>query len=260
MSGCIAFSFSGAGRLLAVAVDGRVAPLTSASSRVEGRRACCRWRVSSSALSIAEWVHNSTVATFPAPATSNAACGFPALRFPARFTSRVMGPSMWPLLSSPFYHFIAFSGLYPLCIDTIRPLSLIPGARRASSDPPDAVVAHVPGWPSWPRPSPACGPVTLPTAHCPARHVCWWLRQAWDSLAPNDLLYVSAATAPSTQSYMRPEALGEARAWAAPSIKRFARRTRPINEPSIPTRLLPVVAIGHVPSSLLLGRGSGIDS
>jgi hypothetical protein len=33
-----------------------------------------------------------TVVTFPVPATSNAACGFPALRFPACFTSRVMGP------------------------------------------------------------------------------------------------------------------------------------------------------------------------
>ena len=30
--------------------------------------------------------------TFPAPASSNAACGFPALRFPACFTSRVMRP------------------------------------------------------------------------------------------------------------------------------------------------------------------------
>jgi hypothetical protein len=62
------------------------------SGRVEGRRACCRWRVSSPALSIAGWVHNSTMATFPAPATSNAACGFPALRFPACFVFRVMGP------------------------------------------------------------------------------------------------------------------------------------------------------------------------
>jgi hypothetical protein len=70
------------------------------SGRVEGRRACCRWRVSSSALSIAEWVHNSTVATFPAPATSNAACGFPALRFPARFMPRVMGLILLGALSA----------------------------------------------------------------------------------------------------------------------------------------------------------------
>jgi hypothetical protein len=68
--------------------------------RVEGRRACCRWRVSSSALSIAEWVHKSTVATFPAPATSNAACGFPALRFPARFMPRVMGLILLGALSA----------------------------------------------------------------------------------------------------------------------------------------------------------------
>ena len=32
-------------------------------------------------------------ATFPAPATSNAACGFPALRSPICFTSRFMGPT-----------------------------------------------------------------------------------------------------------------------------------------------------------------------
>ena len=34
----------------------------------------------------------SSVIPFPAPATSHAACGFPALRAPARFASRVMGP------------------------------------------------------------------------------------------------------------------------------------------------------------------------
>jgi len=31
-------------------------------------------------------------APFPVPATSNAACGFPALRFPVAFMSKVMGP------------------------------------------------------------------------------------------------------------------------------------------------------------------------
>jgi hypothetical protein len=75
-------------------------PTAESSGRVEGRRACCRWRVSSSALSIAEWVHNSTVATFPAPATSNAACGFPALRFPVHFMPRVMGPIRLRALSA----------------------------------------------------------------------------------------------------------------------------------------------------------------
>ena len=33
-------------------------------------------------------------ATFPAPSTSHAACGFPALRAPIRFMSRLMGPIM----------------------------------------------------------------------------------------------------------------------------------------------------------------------
>ncbi len=32
------------------------------------------------------------IAPFPAPAASNAACGFPALRFPVGFMPRVMGP------------------------------------------------------------------------------------------------------------------------------------------------------------------------
>jgi hypothetical protein len=87
-------------RVQPVTVDGGIIPPTSASSRVEGRRAGCRWRVSSPALSIAGWVHNSAMATFPAPATSNAACGFPALRFPARFMSRVMGPILLGALSA----------------------------------------------------------------------------------------------------------------------------------------------------------------
>src|SRR5262249_55420890 len=47
-----------------VAVGRRITPPTTVPGRVEGRRAGCRWRVSSAALSIAEWVHNSTVATF----------------------------------------------------------------------------------------------------------------------------------------------------------------------------------------------------
>jgi len=40
--------------------------------------------------------------------------------------------------------------------------------------------------------------------------VCCWLRDAWGLLAPNDLLSVSAARPPSTQSPMRFEALREA--------------------------------------------------
>jgi len=40
------------------------------------------------------------IATFPALAASNGACGFPALRFPVRFVSRVMGPIMLGALSA----------------------------------------------------------------------------------------------------------------------------------------------------------------
>src|SRR5215471_12772470 len=39
-------------------------------------------------------------ATFPVPATSNAACGFPSLRSPACFASRVMGPILLGRLSA----------------------------------------------------------------------------------------------------------------------------------------------------------------
>ena len=41
-----------------------------------------------------------SVAPFPAPSTSHAACGFPALRAPAHFASRVMGPIMLERLSA----------------------------------------------------------------------------------------------------------------------------------------------------------------
>jgi hypothetical protein len=40
--------------------------------------------------------------------------------------------------------------------------------------------------------------------------VCCWLRNAWGLFAPNDLLSVSAARPPNTQSCMRSAALGEA--------------------------------------------------
>ncbi len=62
---------------------------------------CCRvgnWRGAPEAWpirsprSLWECLTNQTVGPFPAPATSNAACGFPALRFPDGFTSRVMEP------------------------------------------------------------------------------------------------------------------------------------------------------------------------
>src|SRR5208283_2679954 len=38
------------------------------------------------------WGHSSAMATFPVPASSNRACGFPALCFPACFAPRVMRP------------------------------------------------------------------------------------------------------------------------------------------------------------------------
>jgi len=63
--------------------------------RVENWRARWRERVSSRTLSMARWVHSSPMATFPVPASSHAACRFPALRAPAHFTSRVMGLSDW---------------------------------------------------------------------------------------------------------------------------------------------------------------------
>jgi hypothetical protein len=42
-----------------------------------------------------------TMVTFPTPATSNAACGFPALRFPVCFVPKVMRPIALGALSEP---------------------------------------------------------------------------------------------------------------------------------------------------------------
>ena len=44
-----------------------------------------------------------TMVTFPAPATSNAACGFPALRFPVCFVPGVMGPIVPEVLSAQLH-------------------------------------------------------------------------------------------------------------------------------------------------------------
>ena len=44
--------------------------------------------------------HHLGRATFPAPAASNAACGFPALRSPVCFASRIMGPILPERLSA----------------------------------------------------------------------------------------------------------------------------------------------------------------
>src|SRR5260370_826148 len=66
-------------------------------------------------------------ATFPAPATSNAACGFPALRSPICFMSRLMRPILLGRLSAlPTPSFPA-EALSLLSIRTYRP-------RNARSD------------------------------------------------------------------------------------------------------------------------------
>ncbi|WFU62556.1 hypothetical protein [Bradyrhizobium brasilense] len=50
---------------------------------------------------VEDWRANRSLdrATFPAPSTSHAACGFPALRAPICFAPRLMGPIMLGLLS-----------------------------------------------------------------------------------------------------------------------------------------------------------------
>lgn len=50
-------------------------------------------------------------ATFPAPSTSHAACGFPALRAPICFTSRLMGLSCWGRFRRVASHLIAVEQL-----------------------------------------------------------------------------------------------------------------------------------------------------
>src|SRR3981189_3333594 len=47
----------------------------------------------------ASWPRHPDRATFPAPSTSHAACGFPALRAPICFTSGLMGPIILGQLS-----------------------------------------------------------------------------------------------------------------------------------------------------------------
>src|SRR6266511_1472714 len=79
---------------------------TPSLGRVEDWRACGRWRVSSPALSMAGWVHNSTVATVPTPATSNRTCGAPADGFPTTFVqelsrSRAASSSRGEVFASP---------------------------------------------------------------------------------------------------------------------------------------------------------------
>jgi hypothetical protein len=69
-------------------------------SRVEGWRSTCRFGSSVSPCFLWECLNLQTMSLSPAPSSSHAACGFPALRAPAHFTSRVMGPIVPELLSS----------------------------------------------------------------------------------------------------------------------------------------------------------------
>jgi hypothetical protein len=60
----------------------------------------------------------------------------------------------------------------------------------------------------------------------PALDWRWWLHGSWGTRAPNDLLSVPAASAPTTQSRIRLEADCEALRRVAPSHGRFDWRTR----------------------------------
>ena len=64
--------------------------------RVEDWRRCSEGAgLSVSPRFLWECLTSRTVSWFPAPATSHVACGFPALRAPAQFMSRVMRPIDW---------------------------------------------------------------------------------------------------------------------------------------------------------------------
>jgi hypothetical protein len=80
----------------------RVAPMLATVRRSVGSRAGAR-TVGSGGDSIAFAMDRSpvTMVTFPAPATSNAACGFPALRFPVCFVPGFMRPVALGALSTP---------------------------------------------------------------------------------------------------------------------------------------------------------------
>src|SRR5215475_6086257 len=74
--------------------------LGAVSGRVEDWRAGLGRSLFSPFLALLRVSHYLDRATFPAPATSNAACGFPALRSPVCFTSKVMGPIVLERLSA----------------------------------------------------------------------------------------------------------------------------------------------------------------
>ena len=68
-----------------VTPGGRMSPVGSRAGAVLRRRG-----LSVSPRFLWECLTSRTVSPFPAPATSHAACGFPALRAPAHFPRRVM--------------------------------------------------------------------------------------------------------------------------------------------------------------------------
>jgi hypothetical protein len=68
----------------------QIRSLVGCSVGMELRRACCRWRVTSPALSVAEWVHSSTMATFPEAPLKSRTAGFPR-----------SGLKPWPVRGEP---------------------------------------------------------------------------------------------------------------------------------------------------------------
>ena len=133
--------------------------------------------------------------TFPAPASSNAACGFPALRFPACFASRVMWPfasgalSEQPIAAASYSTSSnrapsvsagsAFSFTYILCLrsrSSSAPLSsrlCLPCCqshyRQRGRFPPPAL----PGFPGTTNPSATLSPVSrLPGAPGYTAYLC----------------------------------------------------------------------------------------
>src|ERR1700756_248807 len=75
--------------------------------------------------------HHPDRATFPVPATSNAACGFPALRSPVRFTPRLMGPILPARLSANVPNPVAVEQLQGF----VQPLPTPPHPAEALSFP-----------------------------------------------------------------------------------------------------------------------------
>ena len=75
--------------------------------------------------------HDLGRATFPAPASSNAACGFPALRSPVCFASRIMGLSCWSGFRRWSNHSVAIEQLQSL----VQPSPTPPRPAEALSVP-----------------------------------------------------------------------------------------------------------------------------